>query len=79
MVPTQNLANFQLQLHRMGGGDWSDIDGTDLLASFKTDPTWSKVISTFLFFSRHILLILMSFFFHTYILLIYTKKTSAHI
>jgi hypothetical protein len=41
-VSTQNLANFQVQLHKLGGGDWSDIDATDLLSSFKTNPEWTK-------------------------------------
>jgi hypothetical protein len=42
LVPTQNLSNFQVQLHRLGGGDWSDVQTTDLLSTFKTEPSWTK-------------------------------------
>jgi len=30
----------QIQLHRIGGVDWSHVNGADALMSFIPDPTW---------------------------------------
>lgn len=34
------FARAQIQLHRIGGVDWSHVNGADALMSFMPDPTW---------------------------------------
>lgn len=41
-VCTQNLCNFQLQLHRLDGQDWKDIDEHDLVAMGDVNPALSE-------------------------------------
>ena len=35
-------ARLQIQLHRIGGVDWSHVNGADALMSFMPDPTWDS-------------------------------------
>lgn len=32
--------HLQVQLHRIGGVDWSHVNGADALMSFNPDPSW---------------------------------------
>lgn len=37
-----HLPRPQIQLHRIGGVDWSHVNGADALMSFIPDPTWDS-------------------------------------
>jgi hypothetical protein len=36
----QHTCVQQIQLHRIGGVEWSHVNGADALMSFMPDPTW---------------------------------------
>lgn len=39
----KDLTSLCVQLHRLGGADWSHIDSSDLLQTFVPDPSWDNV------------------------------------
>lgn len=41
-IATSDLTNMQVQLHRIGGVDWSHISATDTAMSFAPNPTWDS-------------------------------------
>jgi hypothetical protein len=40
-IETKDLNSFQLQLHRIGGVDWSHVTNTDALMTFNPHPSWT--------------------------------------
>lgn len=36
------MCSLQIQLHRVGGVDWSHVSGADSLMSFIPDPSWDQ-------------------------------------
>ena len=42
MIFVQDFMNMQVQLHRIGGVDWSHVDSTDTMMTFSADPNWDK-------------------------------------
>jgi hypothetical protein len=40
-IETKDLNSMQLQLHRIGGVDWSHVTNTDALMTFNQNPSWS--------------------------------------
>ena len=41
-VATRDMNQFSVQIHRLGEQDWTDVgDGTELLADFTPNPTWT--------------------------------------
>lgn len=41
-MDTVNLNEISVQLHRMGGQDWAQINTADALMSFQPDPSWDQ-------------------------------------
>ena len=41
-IQTYNLTELSVQLHRIGGVDWSHVNGADALMSFIPDPNWDQ-------------------------------------
>lgn len=39
-ISTQDLTSMQVQLHRIGGTDWSHVSSTDALMTFAPNPSW---------------------------------------
>jgi hypothetical protein len=39
-IETKDLNSIQLQLHRIGGVDWSHVTNTDALMTFNPHPSW---------------------------------------
>lgn len=42
MEPPRDLTQMCVQLHRLGGVDWSHVDGSDVLQTFAPDPQWDS-------------------------------------
>jgi hypothetical protein len=41
-IATQDLTQLQVQLHRIGGVEWSHIDDADTLMTFAPNPDWDE-------------------------------------
>ena len=41
-MDTVNLNEISVQLHRMGGQDWAQVNTAEALMSFSPDPTWTQ-------------------------------------
>lgn len=41
-MDTVNLNDISVQLHRMGGQDWAQVNTAEALMSFTPDPTWTQ-------------------------------------
>lgn len=41
-MDTVNLNEISVQLHRMGGQDWAQVNTAEALMSFTPDPTWTQ-------------------------------------
>lgn len=41
-IKTHDLNEMTIQLHRLGGVDWSHVGGADALMTFVPDPTWDQ-------------------------------------